>query len=364
MKRRRSVSIFGLSFLDVMFCGFGSVILLVMIVNAETVERREVVHTDLRAEVDARQREALTGRRELVALRTTLASTQEEAQRAEAAARSALAAIVRTREDLARLDAETLARIESVNSLKSDLKKLDEETRRLSAEAQQASAHGQNVRRFQGEGDRQYLTGLRIGGKRILILVDTSASMLAGTVVNVVRLRNMEVAEQRRARKWRRALRTVEWLVSQLPRSSSFQIYRFNTRAEAVLKASEGQWLKAGDGGSLNAAVTALRQVVPADGTSLHRAFEAIERLQPAPDNVILLTDGLPTQGRNKPSGTTVTANQRLKHFASAVSGLSTRVPMNIILFPMEGDPLAAAEFWKLAAVTQGSFITPSKDWP
>jgi hypothetical protein len=30
----------------------------------------------------------------------------------------------------------------------------------------------------------------------------------------------------------------------------------------------------------------------------------------------------------------------------------------------MEGDPSAAAAFWQLAIMTQGSFITPSGDWP
>jgi len=31
---------------------------------------------------------------------------------------------------------------------------------------------------------------------------------------------------------------------------------------------------------------------------------------------------------------------------------------------PLEGDPSAAAVFWQLAQYTQGSFLTPSKDWP
>jgi hypothetical protein len=34
------------------------------------------------------------------------------------------------------------------------------------------------------------------------------------------------------------------------------------------------------------------------------------------------------------------------------------------MLFPIEGDPAAAAAFWSLAINTKGSFITPSRDWP
>ena len=41
-----------------------------------------------------------------------------------------------------------------------------------------------------------------------------------------------------------------------------------------------------------------------------------------SPDNILLVTDGLPTQGRDKPSSTTVSADQRLRHFQAAVRTL------------------------------------------
>ena len=49
---------------------------------------------------------------------------------------------------------------------------------------------GDKVRQFMGEGNRQYLTGLVLGGERVMILVDGCASMLADTVVNAVRRRS------------------------------------------------------------------------------------------------------------------------------------------------------------------------------
>ena len=39
-------------------------------------------------------------------------------------------------------------------------------------------------------------------------------------------------------------------------------------------------------------------------------------------------------------------------------------VPVNVILFPMEGDPRAADAFWHLAKRTRGAFFCPSRDWP
>ena len=56
-------------------------------------------------------------------------------------------------------------------------------------------------------GDRRYITGLKMRGKRILILVDRSASMLHEDLVNVILLRNSSEAAKRSAAKWRRAHR-------------------------------------------------------------------------------------------------------------------------------------------------------------
>jgi len=46
------------------------------------------------------------------------------------------------------------------------------------------------------------------------------------------------------------------------------------------------------------------------------------------------------------------------------VNLLPTRIPVNIILYHMEGDPDAASAYWRLAMVTRGSFFSPSRDWP
>ena len=111
-------------------------------------------------------------------------------------------------------------------------------------------------------------------------------------------------------------------------------------------------------------AIDTLREVIPGNGTNLFRAFKAVRDLEPRPDNIYLLTDGLPTQGESKPSGTTVTGKQRMRYFEKAVDELPTGIPVNTVLFPMEGDPFAASAFWKLTTASRGSMISPSKDWP
>jgi hypothetical protein len=90
----------------------------------------------------------------------------------------------------------------------------------------------------------------------------------------------------------------------------------------------------------------------------------ATGNLEPRPDNIYLLTDGLPTQGESKPSGSTVTPKQRLRYFENAVEELPEGIPVNTIMFPMEGDPAAALAFWQLTTKSRGSMISPSRDWP
>ena len=59
-----------------------------------------------------------------------------------------------------------------------------------------------------------------------------------------------------------------------------------------------------------------LRRVVPQDGTSLENAFAAAQSLAPRPDNIILVTDGLPTQGATPPAmRKTIDGEGRLKLF-------------------------------------------------
>src|SRR5690606_9874694 len=130
-----------------------------------------------------------------------------------------------------------------------------------------------------GDGDRQYLTGLRVGGQRILIMVDASASMLDDTIVNVLRMRNMSEGRKLLSEKWRRAQSTVEWLAAQLPVESDFQIYAFNTQAWPVMEGTTGRWLKVNDPDALNNALTTLRKTVPTGGTSLENAFIALNAL-------------------------------------------------------------------------------------
>ncbi len=100
-------------------------------------------------------------------------------------------------------------------------------------------------------------------------------------------------------------------------------------------RAVMGNWLETATG-TLEQAVAELRKVVPDKGTSLSNAFAALQQLKPAPDNVYL-TDGLPAQGKQAPGGVTqVKPAQRATFFNQAVRELPARVPVNVLLYPMD----------------------------
>ena len=358
---RRSFNIFSLSFLDVMACGLGATILFLVIISAQVRLKADRASEELLGEAGSLEQQLKEARSSLERLQASPVSSPEDAAARIEKLRSQIADM---REKVAAQSGDSVAQNESPEQLRADVQRLEEGLGRLTA-SQQKSGTGGRVRSFTGDGNRQYLTGMQMGGKRVVILVDASASMLARTYVNVVRYRAMPDERKRKAPKWRQVVAAVDWLTTQFAPGTRFQIYIFNEEAHSVVAGSDGNWLEAGAGGALEQAVAELRKVVPDKGTSLSNAFSALQQLKPAPDNIYLLTDGLPTQAKQAPGGVTpVKPAQRATFFNQAVRELPGRVPVNVLLYPMDGDPDAAGFFWRLAIATKGSFLTPSRDWP
>ena len=350
-KKRRNIA-FSLSFLDIMACGFGAVTLLFLILRHNA---SEIVTPDprLASEVELLQEDIRQAEEAKTELLNSLEQLQLELVKAQGAS------------DRVLTDLEEIEK--SIQSdPKDDIAKLRRQVEQLEEQIAEMEEldFGDKVREFLGDGNRQYLTGLKLGGERVIILVDGSASMLADTVVNAVRRRNMSDEDKQQSPKWQWTLRTVEWLLAQLPPSSRFQVYMFNTEIQPALVGSEGEWLDAADSLVLEQVVEGIRQYSPGNGTSLINALNSINDFEDQPDNMFILTDGLPTQGAAPPKKYMVSGQQRRSFFAKALESLPGGMPVNTILFPMEGDPEAAALFWQLGVNTQGAFIAPSRDWP
>jgi hypothetical protein len=362
---RRKTEVFSLSFLDVIACGFGAVVLFYTIIAAQAGVQRQERNDDLQAEVDRLEEEVLEGYKNLVVLRNSLQKIEDPKTPPEGLADRIIEEVEELKQQLAEAEKETLSKREAIERLKQDLKSLDEGNRRLQAGTPSPGKPGTRIKGFVGSGDRQYLTGLKVGGERVLILVDASASMLDETIVNVIRLRNMTESRRLGAPKWRRATATADWVTAQIPAKSKWQLYAFNTQARPVLAGTAGKWLDGDDAKSLNDAVRALKTTIPTDGTSLENAFAVVTQFSPRPDSVILVTDGLPTQGASPPAvRKTVDGDARLKLFERAIGRFPQGVPLNVILLPMEGDPMAPGAFWAFSRRTGGAFLIPARDWP
>ena len=128
------------------------------------------VNRDVLAELRMLDYQVLTGEENLVEEKEELDEQLKKLEEAKIALAITDVELEERIENLNELDADTLAKIANANKLKSDIEVQKEEINRLRA-AESASAGG-SVRQVEGEGDRQYLTGLKVGGKRIVIAVD------------------------------------------------------------------------------------------------------------------------------------------------------------------------------------------------
>ena len=349
-KAKRNIA-FSLAFLDIMACGFGAVIVLFLILRGNTID---VIPPDPRllAEVDLLQMEILDTEEEKILLLNSLEEIQRNLLEAEGLSKQVIT-------DLEELEKSIQDDPSNIDILRRQVKQLEEKTAQI-----EDIEFGDKVREFVGDGNRQYLTGLTLGGERVLILIDGSASMLSDTLVNVNIRRDMDDIEKQKSAKWQWSLRTLEWLLAQLPPSSRFQVYVFNEEAKAMLAGTEGEWLDASDSLSLERVMTSTKTFVPSAGTNLSKAIDTLSEFDSKPDNLFILTDGLPSLGGAPSKKFNVTGRQRRQHFEVAIAKLPRGIPVNTILFPMEGDPEAAALFWQLALDTKGAFIAPSRDWP
>ena len=381
MKRRRFLDVFSLSFLDCICCGFGSVILLFVIVNTRTdqpcptdtskaaggikpagiMTSAQLKHEKelLKLRVSQTHREIRQIRNEISILETRLAEAIEHrdiiAQR-----------IISIKNKLESQKSGSSDSRTEIEQLQEDLRMLETEINTLQAaiKSTKEKQEADNLRRRAGDGYRHYLTGLTLSGQRTLILLDCSASMLSDHIVDILRRRNMNEASRRAAPKWRQAVAAVDWLLTQLPADGQFQLFGFNETPFPVLKPSGGQWLQASDTKSMDELSVALHELAPEKGTSLYKALKVISKIQPSPDNVVLMTDGLPTMGSGPSLFGNVSARRRLSLFRDAIQLIPEDLQINVILYQIEGDPEAASAFWGLAKANRGSFFCPSRDWP
>ncbi len=265
-----------MSFLDAITAGFGAVVLLFMLVSQNALLDSTAVVDDSTAEAQRWELRVLTGQQNLVQLKERLAAAaRASGPRCARCARTSSSEVQVTQSASSRRSRRTPRRAKRRSrSCARSSRALDKESQALAAAASNPSDDGTRLRAFEGEGNRQYLTGLRMGGRHVVILVDTSTSMLDRTIVNIMRRRNMTPEQQRQAPKWQQVVNTVDWLTTQIEPGTQVQIIGFSDKATWLMPGTDGQWVTVTSGSELDAAVDALARELSA------RARRACTRLQ------------------------------------------------------------------------------------
>ena len=344
--RDRFLNPFGLSFLDVMSCGLGAAVLLFLIIDHNL---SELAHASESGEADVQILEQ---------------SIQEEEDQIAERQRQ----LQQLQRDLKKLARERVAAITTQAELQaskpraSDTSQLEKEVRRQKERVQQAKT-SQQVRTREGEGQRQYVAGFRVEGRRILILLDRSASMMDAEIATIIRNKFLPASVQKQSHKWRWARSILEWVLAHLPEQARYQVWGFSSNPMALFPGRG--WLMAGDAQRMQEVLDAIQGWVPSGGTRLDTTFKKIATLNPRPDAIYLITDGLPTQGSTLLGlkKKQVSANERMGFFHDATKGIKDP-PFNVILLPLEGDPQASGAWWGFAMKTHGQFLAPAEDWP
>ncbi len=344
---RRNIA-FNLAFLDVMSCGFGAAVLLFLIIKHGVTQNPSAETEMARLQEDIAQRQT-----EIVSIETEINALKEQAGEKQVQLAS-------LQEDIAAAGAETDAVKRATVELSGEIEENRKAMSALEATAEQREKD--SAIEIAGQASQQFLTGLSVEGRRIVIMVDHSASMLDEKIVNIVRRRTIGGDVALKAPKWARTRRIAQWLVNKLPQSSMVRFISFSERAQTI---PEDRWLRVSDTAQVRDALEKTIDVTPNGGTNLYQAFRGLSTLSPAPDAVYLVTDGLPTMGRRPPRKGTVSGEKRLELFNEAVKSMSrVRARINVILLPLEGDPDAAFAFWQLSRTTGGRLLSPSEKWP
>jgi hypothetical protein len=354
LRRRRTTEGFNLAFLDIMSCGLGAIVLVLMLVkhNVEHVSpeserlegdlaRLEAVETDLGSKI--------------VALLQVKAATAGEIAAREAA-------LARIRSDLTRARDELAARERAARALEKTI------------ETTEVAPKEPDVIEDRRVGEENYIVGLRVEGARIGILVDASASMTDEWLIDIIRRKNQAAPVRQAGPKWDRTRRVVRWLLARAPAQS---------QVAAVAFAAKPTWLgdaggaRGGDGTGLGRIAGALDSVVPGGPTNLAAGLAALRAHKPT--NVYIITDGLPTAGDSgyrsiSPfadcsalwgGSTTISGECRKRLFRHTVANANLgAATVNVVLLPIEGDPAASHEFWRWTADTGGILIAPAASWP
>ena len=363
---------FGLAFLDVLCCGLGSAVLLLLIVkhgpaDADTMDQ---------AYVDAQTRSVEERIAATESHRDGLLSRLAEQERV----------LARDTAVLETLSAQQKAQAARYGGLLDQLRSERATLRENAANLQALRSAVAEPEEIESQPYGRQLTGINVAEDRVAIFLDRSASMLHPSLVEIVRLRVSAPALKRSAAKWAAAREAARWAYRQLPDGTRFQFFTYAGDLQDIAGATPQtrqriSWqVKGNPGADAKAVDAALTRAMPDGPTNLKQVFETAAKLVPRPRQLLILTDGYPTEPGNRRLGSlrgcpaprrgaTPVLSPRCREavYLDAVEVVNKRlagVPIDVILFPLEGDANAVRGYWLLSALSGGRMLTPARGWP
>lgn len=349
--KRRQEDGFNLSFLDVMACGLGAVILIFILVdfNGSSPDPNE--------ELSQLKTELLSANQAQADLQGTIDNIDREIANIAQQQKNESATQSNTQSE----QAELLQQLSTQLAVIADLEK------QLAAVAKIETPDA-NIK-LDGVGEQNYITGLKVEGKHIGILIDKSASMIADNLLDVLRLMVKPDGEKQQLAKWQRTKRVAKWLLARLPETSQVTTVAFSDTAQVLgLRAINSP--AASD--SLKAISDDIDAIVPSGGTNLQLGMAELFAANDKITDVYLITDGLPTLGdglgvscRNILSRQqTISSKCRQQLMVETIKRFPSGYKVNVILLPIDGDPYASSMYWSWTQVLGGTFLSPAKEWP
>ena len=212
MIKRRGIEEFSISFLDVICCGFGAVILLLMLTRPLEPILLENSEVDLSERIKAREQALFEIRGEI---RELLASDN-------ASATNRLAAIEAIKE-LERQLEDTLGKAISLGEAE---REIDEQTAELASAKQTLTDEMQRLLGLDFKRDSGLVGGIAVDSEYIIFVIDTSGSMQSAA--------------------WNQVVRKVDETLSIYPRVKGIQV--MNDMGDYMFPQYRGTWLEDGAG--------------------------------------------------------------------------------------------------------------------
>jgi len=144
-------------------------------------------------------------------------------------------------------------------------------------------------------GEENYIMGIKVEGRKIVFLVDSSASMTDERLIQIIRRKNSSESEKKRGPKWQRTKRIMRWLLARAPKSSQVAIVAYNKTARVL---GGSGWLNGRNTGSIQKLYREIDKLVPTGSTNLQLGLQKAAAL--GPTDMYVVTDGLPTAGQSR----------------------------------------------------------------